>query len=140
MVSPIRLPSEPEVELPTVPSAEAWRAMTPEARLRFKVEVDAMLKARRLRSLLEELKIEAEETQARAAQATRWAQDALLMMLEVRGISCPDDAREIIERCNEGATLHGWLVRAKTLSTVEEVVAPLPEAEQQPALLDDPWS
>jgi Uma2 family endonuclease len=108
-------------------SGEAVLPFSTDLISRLQGEVERLeLKIKRAQARVAEEKAQrsAAETQSTVAQAFETLQDALLMILEVRGISCPDEARERIQRCNEGATLYDWIVRAKTASVVDELFAP----------------
>ncbi|MDQ3790266.1 MAG: hypothetical protein M3422_23865 [Actinomycetota bacterium] len=48
---------------------------------------------------------------------------AVLGVLEVRGITMPDGARERIMRCTDLDQLEIWVRRAVTVSTVDELFA-----------------
>ncbi|MFJ4619110.1 hypothetical protein [Streptomyces sp. NPDC088812] len=47
--------------------------------------------------------------------------DALLLILEQRGLHIPDDARRRITECHDTDTLHTWLSRAITAPTIDDV-------------------
>jgi hypothetical protein len=58
------------------------------------------------------------------AQALR---EGLLAVLDVRGIACPEAAREQVAACDSPTLLRRLLARAKTAASVEEVFAVEPE-------------
>jgi hypothetical protein len=85
----------------------------------------------RLQDIQKSLEAKAEQAQAQAEQAQASADEALaglreglLTLLDVRAISCPDEARARVEACAEPAMLRQWLARAKTAARVEEVFEP----------------
>ncbi|MFF3498615.1 hypothetical protein [Streptomyces sp. NPDC003247] len=47
--------------------------------------------------------------------------DALLLILEQRGLRIPDDARRRITSCHDTETLRTWLSRAITAPTTEAI-------------------
>ncbi|MFD7132395.1 hypothetical protein [Streptomyces sp. NPDC059894] len=47
--------------------------------------------------------------------------DALLLILEQRGLDIPDDARRRITECHDTDTLHTWLSRAITAPAIDDV-------------------
>jgi Uma2 family endonuclease len=76
----------------------------------------------RLQGMMENLQTKAQQAQEQADQAlAAGLREGLLAILDARGIACPDEARARIESCGEPSTLRRWLVRAKTVSLVEEV-------------------
>ncbi|MGA4802100.1 hypothetical protein [Streptomyces lavendulocolor] len=48
--------------------------------------------------------------------------DALLIVLEQRGVAVPDEARDRITRCGDPEQLRRWLARAVTAASVEDVI------------------
>jgi hypothetical protein len=48
---------------------------------------------------------------------------AVLVVLEGRGLSVSPDQREQILRCSDGSTIDGWLRRAATAQTVDQLLA-----------------
>jgi hypothetical protein len=48
---------------------------------------------------------------------------AVLVVLEGRGLSVSPDQREQILRCSDGTTIDGWLRRAATVQTVDQLLA-----------------
>jgi Uma2 family endonuclease len=80
----------------------------------------------------QEAQEQADQTRARADQALQGLREGLLAILEVRGISCSDEARARIDACAEPSTLRRWLSRAKTVGRVDEIFSPdTPEPEVQ---------
>ncbi|MFJ9430898.1 hypothetical protein ACIRQY_14730 [Streptomyces sp. NPDC101490] len=49
--------------------------------------------------------------------------DAVLVVLEQRGLSITDAVRERVKHCDDPDTLQRWLKRAVTAATAEEVFA-----------------
>jgi hypothetical protein len=66
----------------------------------------------------EEAEAEAKERKAREGTA-----QAILTLLESRGIAAGDEARAKITKCEELETLQGWLLDAATTGSVEELLA-----------------
>lgn len=75
----------------------------------------------RLQGMMENLGAKAEQAQADAEQALAGLREALLTILELRGIPCPPEMRARVESCAAPATLRRWLSRAKSVVRVEEV-------------------
>jgi hypothetical protein len=73
----------------------------------------------RLQGMIKNLEVKAHQTQA--DQALVGLREGLLVILDMREIPCPDEARARIEACVEPSTLRRWLARAKTATSVEEV-------------------
>ncbi|MFE7550012.1 hypothetical protein ACFU6J_18635 [Streptomyces gardneri] len=48
---------------------------------------------------------------------------AILLVLEQRGLDVPDDVRARVTGCTDPEKLHGWLARAVTVATAEEIFA-----------------
>ena len=152
----------PEAPL-TVPTEQAWRAMSLEERLDFQVAINAALSVpasrmsegrphkkakssaidalglhfktigRTVYLAEESLEARADRAEAKAKQARADADQALaglreglLAILDVRRIPCPDEARVRVESCAEPSTLRQWLVRAKTVVSVDELFAAAP--------------
>jgi hypothetical protein len=80
-------------------------------------------KADEAQAKADEAQAKADEAQAEATQATDGLREALLVILELRAIACPDDARIRIQLCHEPATLRHWLVRARTAENIADVFA-----------------
>jgi hypothetical protein len=59
---------------------------------------------------------------------TRGRAGMLLEILTSRGLVVPDPVREQILGCRDLATLRAWGLRAVTVASAEEVVAPGPSA------------
>ncbi|MBD0708964.1 hypothetical protein BU197_11330 [Streptomyces sp. CBMA291] len=49
--------------------------------------------------------------------------DAILIVLEQRGITVTDAVRERVQQCDDPAVLRHWLTRAVTVSAAEEIFA-----------------
>lgn len=75
----------------------------------------------RLQGMMESLGTKAQQAQEQADQALQGLREGLLAILDVRGISCPDEARARIQSCAEPSTLRRWLLRSKTAAAVDEV-------------------
>ncbi len=74
-----------------------------------------------LETKADEAQAQIEQAQAQRDQAIDGFRDALLVILDVRGISCSDDARARIQSCHEPATLRRWMLKARTVSRMDEV-------------------
>jgi Uma2 family endonuclease len=83
-------------------------------------------KAQEAREQAEQARAQAEQDRAQAEQALQGLREGLLAILDVRGISCSDEAQARIESCAEPATLRRWLSRAKTAGLVDEIFTPDP--------------
>jgi hypothetical protein len=91
----------------------------------------------RLKGMVEDLEIRADQAQVQASRAQEQAARAeaqverafagtrrvLLDLLEARGIPCPDDARTRMLACADLPLLQRWLLRAAKANSVEEVLA-----------------
>ncbi len=82
----------------------------------------------RLRGIVEDLEIKADEAQTQADQARAQAdqalaglREAILALLHARGLTCSDEARARVLSCADMETLKRWLVRATTAGSVEDV-------------------
>lgn len=84
-------------------------------------------KAEQAQTKAEQAQAKAEQAQAKAEQAEATAvaglREAVLAVLDARGIACPDDARARLLACDDLATLQRWLRGAKTASTAAEAFA-----------------
>ena len=47
---------------------------------------------------------------------------AILTVLDTRGVTVPDEVRERILTCGDTDQIHSWLVRASTATTVADVI------------------
>jgi hypothetical protein len=103
-------PSEGPRPVPIAPSAEAWRAMSAEARESYLVTVLDALADRRLQ-------------RARASAAVVALRGALLAVLDARGLACPEELRAAVDGCDDLATLQGWLTRAATAASAREAIS-----------------
>jgi hypothetical protein len=65
----------------------------------------------------------AEQATSRAEQATAGLRDAILALLEARGIFCSDDERSRLMACDDPALLQRWLLRAKAATSASQVFA-----------------
>ena len=81
----------------------------------------------RLQGMMENLEAKAQQATTDADQAVEGLREAVLTILDLRGIPCPDEARARIESCAESATLRRWLSSAKTAASVEQVLAVPPK-------------
>jgi dipeptidase len=91
---------------------ESWYAMVAE-------KTGDHLKMRKMeREKAEEAEAEAEEKEARESTA-----QAVLTVLEARGMAAGDEERSKILECEELEMLQGWLVDAATADSVEELLA-----------------
>jgi dipeptidase len=72
---------------------------------------------------LEREKAEEAEAEAEAKKARESTAQALLTVLESRGLTAADEARTKIMECEELEKLQGWLVAAPTADSVEELLA-----------------
>jgi len=69
----------------------------------------------RLKGMVEDLESKAEQS------LTEGLREAILALLDARGIPCPDDARTRFLACLDPALLRRWISRATTAATVDEV-------------------
>jgi hypothetical protein len=74
----------------------------------------------RLQGMTENLAAKVEQAET---QAEHIARDALLAILDVRGLPCSEQARARIDACTDPSTLRGWMLRAKTAASIEEILA-----------------
>lgn len=74
-----------------------------------------------LEAKAEQATAKAEQAAAKAEQATAGLRDAILLILDVRGIVCPDEVRSRILSCDDPETLQRWLFRIKTCGRAEEI-------------------
>ncbi|MER8232303.1 hypothetical protein [Streptomyces sp. NPDC094049] len=72
--------------------------------------------------LSEEIRDEGRE-QGREQGRAQGSADAVLVVLEQRGLTITDAARERVKHCDDPDTLQRWLKRAVTATTAEEVFA-----------------
>jgi hypothetical protein len=109
----------PRPALPTVPSAEAWRAMTEEERISFQLQVLDALREAKAQQRAEAAQRQAEEAQReRAAVVGR----AVLAVLRVRGIAVGDAERARILEERDTGRLDRWLERAEIAGSLAEVL------------------
>ena len=78
-------------------------------------------KADEAQARADEAQAKVDEAQAEAMQAIDGLREALLVILEMRSIACPDDARIRIQLCHEPATLRRWLSRARSVENIADV-------------------
>lgn len=78
-------------------------------------------KADEAQAKVDQAQAAATQAQAEATQAIDGLREALLVILEMRAIECPDDARIRIQLCHEPATLRHWLAQARTAKTIADV-------------------
>lgn len=72
--------------------------------------------------LSEEIRDEG-RTAGRAEGRAQASADAILLVLEQRGIAVPDDVRDRVTGCDAPETLRAWLMRAVTADSAEEIFA-----------------
>ncbi len=119
--------TEQAAPLPTVPSVEAWRAMTPGQQLDFQLRVlDALSEskaeqAEEARVRAEEARVRAEEAQAQERASTQAR--AVLTVLRVRSIAVPDAERARILAETDAERLERWLEKAAAVGSLAEVLA-----------------
>lgn len=77
----------------------------------------------RLQGMMGSLEAKAEQAQAQTDEALVGLREGLLTILDLRGLSCPAEARARIDACAEPALLRRWMSRAKLVSAVEEIFA-----------------
>jgi len=82
-------------------------------------------KAQEAQASAEQAQASAEQAQASAEQALAGLREAILTILELRAITCPDEARARIASCADPALLRQWSSRARTAARVEEIFAPV---------------
>ena len=82
----------------------------------------------RLRGMMSDLEVRASEADGRALQADGRAsqaedalREAILALLEARGIDMPESARETLRSCADPATLRRWLLQGVTATSHEEL-------------------
>ncbi len=61
--------------------------------------------------------------EGRAEGEARGQAKSLLMMLDLRGVDVPDEAREKITGCTDTKLLDRWFARAATATSAEEIFA-----------------
>jgi Uma2 family endonuclease len=97
---------------------DSLEAKAQRARVRIRQERDrtqrAQVKAHRAQLRTERAQVEAE-------QALSSLRAGLLGLLDIRRIPCPTDARERVMSCSDPPLLQRWLLRAATVSTMEDV-------------------
>lgn len=69
-----------------------------------------------------------DQAQSQVDQAIEGLREALLTILDLRAIPCPDDARARIASASDPAALRRWLLQAKTAVTLDEVFSMKPQA------------
>ncbi|MFF4172029.1 hypothetical protein [Streptomyces sp. NPDC001744] len=72
--------------------------------------------------LAEEIRDEG-RAEGKAEGRAQAAADAILLVLEQRGLDVSDEVRARVTGCDDPETLRGWLARAVTAATAEEVFA-----------------
>ncbi|MFT3769665.1 MAG: Uma2 family endonuclease [Minicystis sp.] len=78
----------------------------------------------RLHGMVEELSTKADEQQARIEQMLTGMREAVVAAIAARGIAMSDEARERLASCDEVAKLQGWLLRALSATSLDDVFAP----------------
>ncbi|MGW5420581.1 hypothetical protein [Streptomyces sp. NPDC003943] len=61
--------------------------------------------------------------EGRAQGLTQGSVDAILIILEQRGLDVPDDVRDRVTSCDDPEVLRRWIARAVTVSSPEEIFA-----------------
>ncbi|MBP2583255.1 hypothetical protein J3A78_003733 [Streptomyces sp. PvR006] len=61
--------------------------------------------------------------EGRAEGRAQASADAILLVLEQRGVATSDDVRDRVTGCDDPETLRGWLMRAVTADSAEEIFA-----------------
>jgi Uma2 family endonuclease len=74
----------------------------------------------RLQGMTENLASKVEQAETKAEHIAR---NGLLAILDVRGLPCSEQARARIDACTDPSTLEGWMLRAKTAASIEEILA-----------------
>ncbi len=69
------------------------------------------------------------EARGKALGKAQGEADALVVVLEARGISVDDEGRQRVARCDDVAQLRQWIARAATAKTLDEVFAPADDAQ-----------
>ena len=118
--------------LPIAPTEDEWQKMTLEERERLLEKIHDSLSAHRrwmsqgrLTGMVEELEAKAQLAEAKAEQAAAKAEqatlrEAVLAVLDARGIACPDHARERLMSCDDPSVLRRWLSRATSAGSAAE--------------------
>ncbi|MER5214020.1 hypothetical protein ABT063_26470 [Streptomyces sp. NPDC002838] len=101
-----------EVGLEDTPAKEKWRKLMKGYTTHFPGH----------RTLFEETYLE-----GRAEGEARGEANALLLVLEGRGLPITDDVRERITTCTDLDRLNDWLVRVGTVSRAEDLFVEAPE-------------
>lgn len=104
--------SEAEAQIEEA-QARAAEAQTQASEAAAKIE-EAQAKA-------SEAAAKATAAQTQANEALKGLRDALLLVLHVRGFSCPDDVRERIQVCQDPSLLRRWLSSAGTATTPMDI-------------------
>ena len=84
---------------------------------------DLDARAEQAQAQAEQAQAQAEQAQAQAEQAMSGLRGAILALLEMRRIPCPDEARARLRSCSDPATLQRWLLRATTAGALDEIFA-----------------
>ena len=109
MSSGVSEKTEPPTPLPTVPTVEVWRLMTPEQRLDFQLRV------------IDALSLEAKAEHAHERNATQAR--SVLTVLRARNLAVSDVERDRILAETDTERLERWLERGATAGSVAEVLA-----------------
>lgn len=108
------------------------RFLVGEATLPLSVELIGRLHAmaENLEAKANQAEAEAEQARAQAEQAAQalvaGLREALVLLLDVRGLPCSDAARARIQACDDPAILRGWLARVKTAESADAMLADKP--------------
>jgi Uma2 family endonuclease len=79
--------------------------------------------AERAQAQAERAQAQAEQAQAERAQALQGLRDGIVALLHARRSPISDDMRARLMACHEPAVLQGWLMRATTATSADEVFA-----------------
>lgn len=69
------------------------------------------------------------EARDEARGKARGEADALVVVLEARGLALDDDARQRVARCDDVAQLRRWIARAAIVKTLDEVFVEAVDAQ-----------
>jgi hypothetical protein len=79
----------------------------------------------RLTGMVGSLEAKAEQAEAKAEQAVvAGLREAVLALLDARGIACPDAARVLLMSENDPSIVRRWLSRAATAGSSAEIFSP----------------
>ncbi|MFE9737535.1 hypothetical protein [Streptomyces sp. NPDC006477] len=96
------------------PAQDLWRTL---------VAVDlSFYKSYLAEEIRDEARVEG-RAEGRAQGLAQGSADAILLVLEQRGLDVPDDVRARVTGCDDPETLRAWLTRAVTVASAEEIFA-----------------